>query len=92
MKRNYLVVPGQKLRISITGPSGSGKQLVASKLIKMFQADGLFASGFEHDQTTGIVEITCPTPAEAREVYLSTLDQQQAMTLRGHLDALGFEL
>lgn len=92
MKRNYLTVPGQKLRISITGSSGSGKRVLAGKLVKLFQDEGLFAKDYEHDMTTEIVEVTCPTLQESRDLYLETLGEHEIATLKGHLDALGYEL
>lgn len=91
-KRTYLTVPGQSLTISISGSSACGKTQVAAKLVKLFQADGLFARDYEHSLNTEIVEVTCPTAQESRDLYLETLGEHEIVTLKGHLDALGYEL
>lgn len=90
-KRTYLKVPGQAVRITIEGPSGAVETEVADRLTNLFQGDGLFAEGAMVGLTC-VVSVTCPTLAESRALYLLTLDQQQAETLRVHLGALGYEL
>lgn len=91
MKRNYLTVPGQSVTITIDGPSGSGKPGIRDHLADHFQAQGLFAAGDEI-QGRSVVVVTCPTSSEARDIYLETLGEHEIATLRGHLDALGYEL
>lgn len=90
-KRTYLKVPGQAVRITIEGPSGAGKTQVAQKLVELFQGDGLFVAA-SNVGMADVVTVTCPTTAEAQSLYLDTLDEHQRETLRGHLDALGYEL
>lgn len=90
-KRTYLTVPGQDVKITIEGASGVGKTQVALRLVEMFHADGLLAT----ESRVGMADVvtaTCPTPAEARDLYLETLGEHEIATLRGHLDALGYEL
>ena len=90
-KRKYLKVPGQAIRITIEGPSGAGKTQVAQKLIELFQGDGLFVAA-SNVGMSDVVTVTCPTAKESRDLYLETLGQHEIATLRGHLDALGYEL
>lgn len=91
MKRNYLLVPGQRIDIRIEGDVAVGKAELARKIVAMCHGEGLLA---HHDDRLGYNEvmITCPTPAESRQIYLATLDSHQRETLRAHLDALGYEL
>lgn len=92
MKRNYLTVPGQKILISINGPSGSGKSQLSEKIKAMLQAEGLWAVEDRHDKTTDVITAVCPTQEEARNMYLETLGEHEIETLKGHLVALGYEL
>lgn len=91
MKRNYLTVPGQRIEIRIEGDTAVGKGELARKIVVMAQSDGLMS---HHHEGLGYndVTITCPTPSEARDLYLETLGEHEIATLRGHLDALGYEL
>lgn len=91
MKRVYLTVPGQRIEIRIEGDDCVGKGQLAEKIKAMVQGDGLLASCDEGNGWNEVM-VTCPTPAEARDLYLDTLDEHQRATLRGHLDALGYEL
>lgn len=90
-KRTYLTVPGQRIEIRIEGDNGVGKTQLAEKIVAMAQADGLLAYGHDGLGFNDIV-ITCPTEREARDLYFETLGEHEIATLRGHLDALGYEL
>lgn len=88
MKRNYLNVPGQQVTIEVRGPSGCGKVAVVDVIFAAFTGKGVIIGSKDRDSIT----LTCPTHAHRQEAYLESLDDQQRETLRGHLDALGFDL
>lgn len=95
-KRTYLTVPGQYFRVTIDGPSSTGKTQVMQKFVAMLEADGLMFSGERSEHSSiGYAEsvvVTCPNEKQARDLYLARLGEHEIATLRGHLDALGYEL
>ena len=96
MKRNYLKVPGQTVTINIAGASGVEKEALVQKIAEALLQDGLEVGvhpGFSHG-SNHVESLTarCMTPAEERTKYLETLGEHEIATLRGHLDALGYEL
>lgn len=91
MKRNYLNVPGQSLTITVDSGPAACRDEVANTIIRYFSQTGVVVGSRQVGMTQEIV-LTCPTQAQRQESYLESLDEQQRETLRGHLDALGFEL
>lgn len=96
MNRKYLTVPGQSVKVSISGPSGCGAPSIIQDLQEHFADAGLLVSGtsgeHSHAGYTESFTISCPSERQARDAYLASLSGHESATLQGHLKALGYEL
>ena len=91
MKRNYLNVSGQSATITVDrGPAACCHE-ISNVILRAFNQSGVVIGSRQVGMAQEIV-LTCPTQAQRQEAYLESLDDQQRETLRGRLDALGFDL
>lgn len=91
-KRAFLTVPGQVASIRITGDAGIGYDLLAATLAKTLEATGLAVDVSHRGHREATLDIRCMTVAEERAAYLDSLEPEQLECLRGHLEALGYDL
>lgn len=91
MKRNYLNVPGQSVTITVDRGAAACCDEISNVILRAFHRSGVVIGSRQVGMAQEIV-LTCPTQAQRQEAYLESLDDQQRETLRGHLDALGFDL
>jgi type IV secretory pathway ATPase VirB11/archaellum biosynthesis ATPase len=96
IKRKFLRTPGQSVTITVSGNPGSGKTGLMLHIIDHLRTDVGLAFSDTSQEVRGSysesITVTALPDHEARSRYLESLEPSQRECLRGHLDALGYEL
>ncbi|ASD51907.1 hypothetical protein JT318_gp22 [Pseudomonas phage PspYZU01] len=92
MNRSYLTIPGQQLKITVSGDAGAGYDVVSTLIRSALDTHGLDVRVQDIGHHGCLITARCKSVDEARRDYLENLDSSQRECLRGHLSALGFDL